>query len=846
MAEVRYTKEQRAAIEERRRTLLVSAAAGSGKTMTLTQRIIASLLDPERPADLSRMLVVTFTNAAAGELKDRIARALESELERSPDNAHLARQLLLLPSAAICTIDSWYSQLLRGYAPTVGLTPNFRIAEAAERDLLRQTVLDTLLESCYDGRAPEVCEGELFVRIAEALSSTREERRELPQTLLHLFELTEGYAEGPALLTRFAERLRAEAALPVHQTLWGGYIMTVTRSFLESTLATLRGALEALRAAEPAEAALYEPVFVSDLSLIEEALQAAEKGYAPLREALLSYSPARLPGLRGKSAAAERAKAARDAFKTERESFCKQFFAYTEEQWGPLMATMGELCGGICRLIQTFAERFEAEKRRRRICDFADLQRYVLRLLYKDGETTPLAAAISEAYDYIYIDEYQDVSPIQHRIFDAVARPDNLFMVGDIKQSIYSFRRAEPEIFASLRRAFPDLSAAGDSPRARLSLSDNFRSNAPVIDFINRVFDTLFGRAGESIGYVPADRLVCGNGVAEGVMPRLYLFENPPKAAPGEDSPPDEPEEGDTEEESAEAEWTAAQIDHLLRHERKPDGAAYLPSDIAILLRSVRGKADPYARALAKRGIRTETTEEKNFFLNPEVLLALCLLNTIDNPKKDIHLCGLLCSPLYDVTPDELVLIRQAADKNLPLYDALLVYCEQHPDFEKGHRFLAALSRFRRMAEGVPVDLLLRRLYSETGLLSLVAREGGQGRENLLALYHHARRFEGSSYQGLYSFIAYVNSLIEEGRSFSDTAQVAGDPFCVQIMTIHHAKGLEFPVCFVGGCGRAFNRSDTKAHLLFHGKLGLGLRMRDSTALARINNPIRNAIADAM
>ena len=413
-------------------------------------------------------------------------------------------------------------------------------------------------------------------------------------------------------------------------------------------------------------------------------------------------------------------------------------------------------------------------------------------------------------------------------------------MVGDIKQSIYSFRRADPDIFASLKASFPKL-GSGEGKAATIFMSDNFRCDKPIIDFINAIFDVIFGVAGDSIGYETADRLNFKKQCAEeytGVIPQFIMLDKPPSKKRGASDPDEEDEE--IEGVISECEYVAKKIKALLADGRLSNGKRIRPSDIAILLRSAKSKAAKYAEALRACGIECSNNESESFFSNPEILLVLCLLNTIDNPQRDIYLAGALHSPIYNFSLDDLIKIRLSVKGKRSLYDALVEYCEANPDFERGAFFLSELERYREKARGCPVDKLIRYLYNETGLLSMYGRASETGHTRLIYLYNHARSFEASSFKGLYNFVQYINEIIEKKRAFAEPSAETGTG--VSIMTVHHSKGLEFPVCFVCDCGASISSKDTQTDLLFDAAMGVCPTFLEDGGV-KVNNPVRFAMA---
>lgn len=840
--ERKWTEAQSAAIRERNRTLLLSAAAGSGKTATLTQRVIESITDAENPTDVTRMLVVTFTNAAAGELRDRISDAISEALKNAPGDLRLAKQLLLLPDADICTIDGFCRKLIRDHAADLGLSPDFRIGDEAEIDSIMRSVMEQLVKSAYEGEQPFASE-QGFCRFADHLVSSKNESS-LTDILCLLYERTDGFSGGVAFYREYAELVRSQIGLAPEKTPWGKRLCRSAARLAEEYRLSLAAAREEAVESLPDAETKYGPAADCDLAYLDRLARASEIGYDAIRQCLSEYAPLSLKSIRRPSEQTERFKELRARFKTKLKELSDSFL-YSADEWTALLSEFSEVTSCLSGLMTRFDELFSAEKRRKNLLSFSDLEHFANRLLTENGKPTPLAEEVGSQYDAVYVDEYQDVNSVQHAIFEAIAGERSRFMVGDIKQSIYSFRLAEPDIFASLRAAYPPLEQAGDSPCASIFMSENFRCDKTVIDFVNAVFDRLLGAAGESIGYRPEDRLTFAKARVEGVEPTpavLAVFHKERESASQEQ----DRESGAPEEDALDPEplWVADEIARLLDGGRLANGKPIEPSDVAILLRSAKGRASLYRDALRKKGIPAVSEDKDDFFLNPEILLALCLLNTVDNPRRDIYLSGLLLSPLYRFLPEELVSIRRESEKSLPLYDALVAYVERHPDFEKGVQFLDRLRFLRESAEGMPIDRLLLLLFSETGLLAVGGSDGKGGRQNLLLLYHYARSFAASSFQGLYQFIEYVNEIIRRRRSFRSVSESTADPRAVRIMTVHGSKGLEFPVCFVSDSGRSLRAKDLRNTWLFDGKLGFALMLRDKTGFARVNNPIRVAVAD--
>ncbi len=824
-----WTAEQRLAIETRGKTLLVSAAAGSGKTAVLTERIVRMLTDPDAPASLDRMLIVTFTRAAAAELRQRIALALSDALAADPQNRHLHRQLLALSSAKISTISAYCLELVRTHFQRLGLPAQFRMADEGELGVLSRSLMDELIGQRYAADPT-------FGVLADHFTGARSDDS-LADTFLSLYAKLAAYPEGIGYLAQAAEALRQNGLSLTGG--WGGIIAAHTRRLYADAEQIYARACDDM-ADDAGMAKAYLPAFSADRDHITAVLAALDDGdYADLREAVCTYTAQRLGILRGdaKSAESERWRNARDSFKKTREDLAERFFSLSPDALCAVIDETAAVIDRLHRLLADYDAGLTAEKKRRGICDFSDVERYALSLLVDgQGADTDIAAALAEQFDVICIDEYQDVNAVQDRIFRAIARPHTRFMVGDIKQSIYRFRGAEPSIFADYRRAFPPLGdAEGDS--ASIFMSNNFRCDAPIIACANRIFAYLFGLCGESIGYLPADDLVCGKLSPDGAVPVPVTVAL---------CPPDDRADDEHDAPSPEYRYIAAEIARLLREGRLDDGSPIRASDIAILTRAKTG-IPRLMLALEDAGIPCSAGRTSSFFENPEVLMMLCLLNTIDNPNRDVYLAGTLRSPLFGFTLDELIAVRQASpEPGEPLCAALKRYTDEH-DWAKGRQFLDRLAEYRSMAEGTPVDRLLNQLYRDTSVLAYAGaaddeqRTPEQKRANLHLLYDYARRFEASSYKGLYNFILYLNDIIAEGAKVEEPEVTPED--AVRIMTIHQSKGLEFPVCFVCDLGRQFNLRDTGENLLFDHQVGIALRLRDESGFARRTTPIREAIA---
>ena len=835
--ERQWTPSQLAAIETRSKTLLVSAAAGSGKTASLTERIIRRLTDEEHPADIGKMLIVTFTRAATAELKEKISAAVSDALARHPESRHLSEQIVRLGEARICTIDAFCLDVVRSSFSLLGLPPKFRMADGAELTILKNTAMNRLIERMHKSE----CD---FGHFTDHFSTLRSDKA-LSEIFLSLYEDLLKNPSGIDFLRENTRRLHEGAERDFFHSTFGEVSARETADFFRAVIDAYEEAVRCFEAHE--SAAKYLPIFGEELAFARVMLAFAEgKCYAEARESILSFEPRRLPPVKADllPPEAEAHKSRRTKFNAQIKALKTGRFLLSPEDISRAMRESAEASDTLCRLLSAYDEEILREKRSRGICDFDDIRRYAYTLLVNPDESpTPLARSLAESFDEIYIDEYQDVDRVQDLLFSSIARPNNRFLVGDIKQSIYGFRGAEPSVFGAYRERFPTHGTedAENSQSCAIYMSNNFRCDKPVIDFVNLVCGNIFSTCTGGLSYRAEDDLIHSKKSPDGYTPppvEVVLLSRPStkeKADPDfVDTAPDRPE----------AAYIANRIEELLESGKKADGTPVRYPDIAILARG-KGTLLTIAEELKERGIPNCISAEEEFFENPDVLLMLCLLNTIDNPRRDVYLTGAMRSPLYLFTLEELVTIRAAGDESLSLFDALLAFAQSAPHGDlkdKCDRFLLELQEYRTAASTLPVDKLLRRIFDHphlvaSGALSTVSRDG----RHLLRLYEYARKFEAGAFRGLSQFIAYIDRLMAEKAKMESPSEGGGD--AVQLMTIHKSKGLEFPVCFVAGAGQQFSMEDKKDSLLYDGDIGVAMKLSDDSGFGRINTPMRDAIA---
>lgn len=830
---IQLTKSQQAVVEDRGGRVLVSAAAGSGKTRVLVERLFRRVLGEEQ-ADLDDFLIITYTRAAAAELRERIAQELGRRMAEDPGDRHLQRQLLLVYQTDIKTIDSFCTALLRENVHLLdlgeqgGLTADFRVLDEGEAELLRQRVLPRVLESFYTGMTP----GQ--TQLADCFGFGRDDRG-LEELVLELHSKVQSHAYPHRWLE---EQRQSWASLPEDggETEFGRALLARLARKARHWADLLTRAGEELRSDGALEKA-YGPAFASGTAQLEALAEAAETGWDAAAGRLPDFprlSPARKcedPALK------EKMQTLWNRCKKESAAFCA-ILETTGAETGEDLRRSAPAMEALLALCVDFSAAYQQEKLRRNVTDFSDQEHYAVRLLLgEDGRPTPLAAVMSERYLEVMVDEYQDTNQVQNCIFDALARGGrSLFTVGDVKQSIYRFRLADPTIFLEQYRRYPDAAEAEEGEPRRILLSQNFRSRKEVLDAANFIFSAIMSREMGEVEYGEAERLYFG---AAYLPPREDCLTEFHLLLPPQD-------DGEAEKVPAallEARMAADRIASLLSEGfpvTDEDSGELRPcraEDIVILMRSPGPRLRHYARALTERGIPCATQENEDFFSAMEVAVMCSLLEILDNPRQDVPLIAVLRSPLAGFSPDRLALIRGRHPEG-DFYEALAAFGEE--DCEE---FLTRLADLRSLARDMSVHRLIWRIYNQWNVLGVFGAMsgGGRRRENLVALYEHAKSFESAGYKGLFAFVTHLRRLLESGEQ-PVTASGASSGG-VQIMSIHKSKGLEFPIVLLTDLGKRFNRADLQTPVLVHPRLGLGPLYIDLDRRIRYPTIAREAVS---
>lgn len=829
MTNMAWTNEQQAAIDSRGQTLLLSAAAGSGKTAVLVERIIRRLLDKEYPIDITELLVVTFTKAAAAEMRDRIGTALMKALSETKD-PRVERQLALLPSAQISTLHAFCQHVIRKYFYTIDLDPAFSIAGEEELNLLRRQVLEDVFLSYYEDDE----KASILYPLADMFGSDRGDDI-LMDTVSRMYTYARSLAWPEHWLKEAARAYDVAPDAVIDDMVWAGPIKDAVRRILEEDARLYDGVLYHLRQREAFAPAC--DTFVAEQAALRQAAQA--RSWNDLSRFVRAIDFPRLKSLRKLSdddkSVWERCKKVRDDVKKDViKTLQAVYFSATPEEWLDGMRAMKPIMDGLVTLTLDFAKAYGAAKKEKGWVDFSDLEHFCLQILLAPDASpehpVPSAAAeeLRSQYEEVFIDEYQDTNGVQELITRLVSGEDNRFMVGDIKQSIYRFRLADPTLFLEKYQSF---SRDEKAVQRCIDLGRNFRSVPVVLDAVNAVFSRAMTAEAAGMDYGEREKLYAGR-----QAPDDERWIGGPVEVDIVPTPSDEEDDDGSTAFEKECRFIAGRIGELLASGRmaaRKDGTLEPLSyrHIVVLLRSMAGKADVLIQALQEGGIPSYAEQSGGYFAAVEVQVMLALLRCIDNPEQDLAMAAVLRSPLVGLDETALAGVRLAGDgtlwQNLPVFVASLP--DGVDEKEDLQQFMAAFDSWRTYSRRHGVAELLQRLYDDTAYVDFVgAMPGGDVRQaNLKALYDRAQQYEEAGFRGLFRYLQLMDKMKEDGLDLAPAKVVSEKEDVVRIMSIHKSKGLEFPVVFVADMGKAFNRRDTQDQILFHNRLGIGLKQYD-------------------
>lgn len=897
---VNWTADQKAVIDARGSNLLVSAAAGSGKTAVLVERIIQRITEGDHPLDIDRMLVMTFTHSAAAEIRERIAEAIEKKIGENPGNRHLEQQAVLVQYAQITTIDSFCLYLIHQYSDRLDIDPAFRIADDGETELIRADALEEVIEECYAEW------GDRFMDLAEAFTTGNTDKG-IEDTILNVWKFSQSNPWPEEWLDRCRAELEAAGPEELEQTEWMKFLISDVRTMVREWIGELEYALEVC--GEPDGPEPYGKTINDDLEHLNGILNAED--YAAMSGAV-AFQHATL-GRIGKKIKdqvdpekQEQVKKIRDDCKKKTRALIEQYFSSSPEEMFRDMEAGRENILTLLDAVRAFSGRYARKKREKNVVDFGDLEHFALEIL-GSGEKHgpgPEADEMAQEFDEILVDEYQDSNLVQEELIQFLSRErfgePNVVMVGDVKQSIYKFRLARPELFMNKYDTYGETGM-----HRKIELHQNFRSRNEVLDATNDIFRRIMTKEVGSIEYNDDAALHPGAVFEEktekdslSLSAELLIMdtdlENLPEMAEAAAEAAAETD-GDEDVDYTSRELEAGMIAGKIRELTDPDHglqiwdknekcyrrASY--GDIVILLRATSSWAEDFSTILTQHGIAVSAEQKTGYFDTMEISTVINLLRVIDNPVQDIPLASVLRAPFSGITDTELALIAaengkrtEARNRGEGLYGAVRSFAEAYgpgktedgimpqekmikttsfgmeyrtesgiilphktlPEQISGispadtaiklKKILQLIHELREIAPQVSLDVLLHKIYDETGFyLYAAAMPGGEiRRANLDLLIEKAKAYESSSYRGVFHFIRYIEKLREREVDFGDAGGVDVTN-CVRIMTIHKSKGLEFPIVFVSGLSKHFNQMDLKKNILIDADMGIGTDYTD-------------------
>lgn len=846
---VKWTADQQKVIDLRDRNILVSAAAGSGKTAVLVERIIQMVMDKERPMDIDRLLIVTFTKAAANEMRERIGAALEKRLEEEPDNEHLQKQTTLLHHAQISTIHGFCSYVIRNYFHKIDLDPGFRMADEGELKLLKADVADAVLEEAYEKKT------DAFVAFVESYSSGKTDEG-LAELILRLHEFSSSSPWPKRWLNQILDSYKIQTWEELEESPWMKYLWKEIRFAVEDALLLAKENVKLLQLEHAPT--MYEEMLMEDVAGITYVSQA--DSYLEMSSRIRQISWTALSRKRGTDVdpdLKELVKNNRSRIKDQINEVKDRYFFATHEQMLEAIQGSSEPVGMLVELTGLFADKYQEKKREKNLLDFSDLEHLALKILVEteDEKTIKLsdvAMELSEKFDEILIDEYQDSNLVQEYLLNSVSSAvhgkNNVFMVGDVKQSIYRFRQARPELFMEKL----DTYTVDDSDAQKIGLSMNFRSRKEVLSSVNYFFYQIMGRTLGGVEYDEDAALYPGAFFEEGNDPAFARTEILAVETDGDELL--------TEDEALnarelEARAIGSRIREIVGKELVWDKKIqkYRPAkyrDCVILLRTMSGWADVFAQTLASMGIPAYSTSKTGYFSAQEIQTVLNYLRICDNECQEIPFTSVLMSTFAGCTAEELAILK-CYRREEPIYVCAKAYLEQGEDERlrnKLSRFYELYNEIREKLTDTPIHELIWYLIEKSGYGDYAAAlPGGEQRiANVRMLVEKAIDYEKTSYGGLYHFIRYIDYLQKYDVDFGEVSIVGENDDTVRIMSIHKSKGLEFPIVFVAGMNKRFNQQDLNGNVLMDADYGVaGLyvnyekRVKSKTLMA---NAIRRKI----
>lgn len=846
MAEVKWTNEQLQAIQEKNSNILVAAAAGSGKTAVLVERIIHKIIDEQM--DIDKILVVTFTNAAASEMRERILEAIYKKLEENPENVHLQRQIILLNKASICTIHSFCLDVIHNHFYEIDLPSNFKIADTAEIDLLKQEVLDDLFEQKYTENDKN------FIELLENYTNYRGDEA-LQELVLKIYKFIQSSPFPIKWLQEKLELLKIEDK-DISQTIWGKLIIQTADDDIQESIMQLE-VTKSKMALYPEMTKFYQTISEDIINLQD--LQ-KYNSWDELYIKLLNFNFSKWPvDKKVINDLKEDSKEIRDKVKKHIKEKTAKLLSCSQEQAVKDLKIITPILEKLSNLVTEFTKNFAEKKKEKNCIDFNDIEHFALKILLDENNNpTEVAKKYKEKFEEIAIDEYQDSNLVQEAILTSISKGNNIFMVGDVKQSIYKFRQARPELFLQKYDEYKNKEEKAQEDNLKIQLFRNFRSRQNILNITNLVFESIMSKELGDINYNENEYLNYGANYPEpeeiknyaGIAELDIIDLKEDESITAFEGEEDEEEQERVEDDVLEAKFVANKIQELLNSnymvfDKKQGYRKIRPKDIVILLRATSNLSPIYEKELSDLELPVFSDTSGTYLDTVEIQTILSVLKIIDNPLQDIPLVVVLRSSICNFTDNDLITIR-LTDRNCNFYEALIktrLICDGDLK-NKIESFLEKLEKWKSISQYMPLDEFIWQIYLDTGYYQYVGLlpNGAMRQANLKTLFEKAKQYEKASFKGLFNFIQFIDKLKKQNGDLASAKLIGENEDVIRIMSIHKSKGLEFPVVFLCNSHKKFNMQDLNDNILLHQDIGFGPTIMDTTRKIKYSSIAKDAI----
>lgn len=853
MAEVKWTNEQLQAIQEKNSNILVAAAAGSGKTAVLVERIIHKIIDEQM--DIDKILVVTFTNAAASEMRERILEAIYKKLEENPENVHLQRQIILLNKASICTIHSFCLDVIHNHFYEIDLPSNFKIADTAEIDLLKQEVLDDLFEQKYTENDKN------FIELLENYTNYRGDEA-LQELVLKIYKFIQSSPFPIKWLQEKLELLKIEDK-DISQTIWGKLIIQTVDDDIQESIMQLE-VTKSKMALYPEMTKFYQTISEDIINLQDlqkyNSWDELYNSWDELYIKLLNFNFSKWPvDKKVINDLKEDSKEIRDKVKKHIKEKTAKLLSCSQEQAVKDLKIITPILEKLSNLVTEFTKNFAEKKKEKNCIDFNDIEHFALKILLDENNNpTEVAKKYKEKFEEIAIDEYQDSNLVQEAILTSISKGNNIFMVGDVKQSIYKFRQARPELFLQKYDEYKNKEEKAQEDNLKIQLFRNFRSRQNILNITNLVFESIMSKELGDINYNENEYLNYGANYPEpeeiknyaGIAELDIIDLKEDESITAFEGEEDEEEQERVEDDVLEAKFVANKIQELLNSnymvfDKKQGYRKIRPKDIVILLRATSNLSPIYEKELSDLELPVFSDTSGTYLDTVEIQTILSVLKIIDNPLQDIPLVVVLRSSICNFTDNDLITIR-LTDRNCNFYEALIktrLICDGDLK-NKIESFLEKLEKWKSISQYMPLDEFIWQIYLDTGYYQYVGLlpNGAMRQANLKTLFEKAKQYEKASFKGLFNFIQFIDKLKKQNGDLASAKLIGENEDVIRIMSIHKSKGLEFPVVFLCNSHKKFNMQDLNDNILLHQDIGFGPTIMDTTRKIKYSSIAKDAI----